>query len=88
MEQTQILSLMEICEDKNNPNIVKKSTSLSVDVKKFQPRPWRLTGPKDGESFERVTKGGHTFKWNPVENHGTGIWDFVKAGKDGSSDKK
>ena len=57
------------------------------DDDKFKgPRPWRRKGPKDGESDERVTKGGHKFKWNPTGNEGTGIWEYVKPNGKKSSD--
>ena len=88
MEQAQILSLIATCEGKDATDNTKKPTSSSGDGKKSGPRPWRLKGPKAGEPLERVTKGGHSFKWDPVGNNGTGIWQFVKPGKDDSSDEK
>ena len=48
----------------------------------------RIRGPKYGEPFERISKGGHIFKWNPAGDNGTGFWDFVKTGDDKSGDAK
>ena len=82
MEQAQILSLLASNHDKSN----KRSTSRNAtnddsgEQTKYQPRPWRTKAPKDGAPLEKVTKGGHTFKWDPVGNNGTGFWDFVKSG--------
>ena len=54
----------------------------------LQPGTWRTKGPRDGEPLERITKDGHTFKWDPTGNNGTEFWDFVKPGYDISSNSK
>ena len=33
-----------------------------------------------------MSKGGHTFEWDPVGNNGTGFREFVKDGNDKLSD--
>ena len=38
-----------------------------------------MKGLKDGEYLEKVSKGGHTFRWDPLVNDGTGFWEFVQA---------
>ena len=85
MEQAQILSLLAKYDNKDSISKKRPSPSTengpSDDGKiKYQPRPWRTKAPKDGEPFEKITKGGHTFKWDPVGNNGTGFWEFVKSG--------
>ena len=75
MEQAQILSLLEKCDNKNNNPNNRHSSNASINSYsdkrkiKYQPRPWRTRKPKDGEPFEKITKGGHTFKWDPVGNN-------------------
>ena len=81
MEQVQILSLLP----NNNNNGAKKDKKQnstnddSAGQTKYQPQPWRTKPPKDGDPLEKVTKGGHTFKWNPDGNNGTGFWEYVKS---------
>ena len=70
----------------NNDKGNKRSTNQNVtsddsgEQLKYQPRPWQTRAPKDGAPLEKVTKGGHTFKWDPVGNNGTGFWYFIKSG--------
>ena len=78
MEQAQILSLLA-----NNGS--KNSSKQNSNTDKYQPRPWRTKLLKDGTPLEKVTRGGHTFKWDPAGNNGTGFWEYVKS-KDGSED--
>ena len=87
MEQSQILSLLVSNQDKDNKRSANRNATNrnamnddSGEQTKYQPRPWRTKAPKDGAPLEKVTKGGHTFKWDPVGNNGTGFWDFVKSG--------
>ena len=78
MEQAQILSLMAKLENKKEKDTRKSEPRSNNEDTKYKPRPWRTKPPKDGEPTEKVSKGGHTFKWNPSGNDGTGFWDFVK----------
>ena len=82
MEQAQILSLLASNYDKGSTRPPKRHTqnAVSGEQTKYQPRPWRTKAPKDGAPLEKITKGGHTFKWDPAGNNGTGFWDFVKSG--------
>ena len=74
MEQSQILSLLAKYEGSSSKT--PKSTNWTKTAPppvdgdtNFQPQPWRTKGPKDGEPLERITKGGHTFKWDPTGNN-------------------
>ena len=70
MDQAQILSLLSNYKSKESKSGNKRpdgsNSNFSVDNRfKGKPRPWRTKGPKDGESLEKISKGGHTFKWVP-----------------------
>ncbi len=82
MEQAQILPLLADITDTCSKRHLKQLTKNDISgvQTKYQPRPWRTRAPNDGAPLEKVTKGGHTFKWDPSGNNGTGFWDFVKTG--------
>ena len=82
MEQAQILSLLAHTNNAGNKRGIEKQKLTDDDSDeqpKYQPRPWRTKPPKDGDPLERVTKGGHIFKWNSVGNNCTGFWEYVKS---------
>ena len=81
MEQSQILFLLFTYKSNTsksgNQRTCEDNGAISENPFKGNPPPWRSKGPKDDEPLEKVFKGGHTFKWNPLVNDGAGLWRFV-----------